>query len=165
MELAEKKELLDASLIRAAEQAGDITGPAIDLYYRRYPAAKAVFERLGVGGKAQLEGQMVENTLYCLMYWFECPGEIEILLSDSVPHHHDTLEISLDWYNGLIEAVADVIVDTIPAENLAEKAVWDELRTELCAIIENCREHFFRTPLQNLPDCADNPAGCYSLLR
>ncbi len=34
---------------------------------------------------------MVEQALYCLMYGFDSPGEIEILLLGSVPHHNDTL--------------------------------------------------------------------------
>lgn len=82
---------------------------------------------------------MIENTLYCLMHWFSSPGEIEILLLGSVPHHHDTLHIPADWYVDLIEATADVIAETIPAENTAELAVWNELRSDLRGVIDHCR--------------------------
>ena len=36
---------------------------------------------------------MVEQRPYCLMTWFECPGEVTGLLMTSVPHHKQTLEV------------------------------------------------------------------------
>ena len=140
MQVEEKQALLHASLERVAEQMGDITGAVMECYYRRFPGARAAFEELWRGNREQLEGEMVERALYCLMYWFESPGEIEILLSGSVLHHNDTLRVSPDWYGGLIDATADVIVETIPAENGAELGVWDELRRDLRAVIEHSRK-------------------------
>lgn len=144
METAEKMELLDASLTRAAEQIGDITPSVMELFYSRYPEAKASFEALAAANNsAQLEGEMVERALFCIMYWFESPGEIEIMLSFSVPHHHDTLSINPAWYSGLIDAVVEIVTATIPPENTAEKAVWDELHAALRDIVEKSRKLFY----------------------
>ena len=109
MNTAEKSALIEEILMRAAEQVGDITAPAMDAYYRRYPEVKAAFEAHGLGKRTQLEGQMIENALHCLMHWFESPGEIEILLIGSVLHHNDTLHVSTDWYGDLIETTAEII--------------------------------------------------------
>ena len=103
-------------------------------FYHHYPEAEAVFETLSRGCRAQLEGQMIENSLYCLMRWFEAPGEIEIMLRDSVPHHHKTLQVPADWYLDLIEVAADVIADTIPAQNAVELEVWKNARCDLRTI-------------------------------
>lgn len=138
MKITEKIELVEQMLTRAAEQLGDITAPAMENYYRRFPEARAAFDGHGYSDRTQLEGLMIENSLYCLMYWFELPGEIEILLTGSVPHHSDTLQVPPKWYGELIEATADVIAATIPAENARELAVWDELRTDLRDLIEQC---------------------------
>lgn len=148
MELAEKMALLDAGLVRVVEQLGDITAPAMERFYHRYPDARASFERLSNGDMAQLEGSMVETALYCLMYWFDRPSEIEILFNQSVPHHHDTLDVMSAWYSGLIDTVVDVIVATIPPENDAEKAIWDELRAGLNAAIARCLSY---SPMQREP--------------
>jgi hypothetical protein len=144
---AEKTARVDDILMRAAEQIGDVTGPSMQAYYRRCPAALAAFEKHSLGNLAQLEGQMIENTLHCMMHWFNSPGEIEILLLGSVPHHNDTLQVPADWYVDLIEATADVIAATIPADNTAELAVWNELRSDLCAVIDDCRRLITR-PIQ-----------------
>jgi hypothetical protein len=137
MRVEEKKALLEASLERAAEQTGDITRPVMERYYLRFPEARVAFETLWPGNRSQLEGEMVERALYCLMYWFESPGEIEILLTGSVLHHNDTLRVPPEWYGGLIDATTDVIVGTIPPQNSAELEVWDELRRELRALVQH----------------------------
>jgi hypothetical protein len=125
-------------LMRAAEQLGDVTQPAMDHFYGRYPEVKAAFDSHCVGNRPQLEGEMIENALYCLMYWFESPGEIEILLGGSVLHHNDTLGVSPEWYHELLDAVAAVIADTIPVENSEELTVWGELRDDLRILINDC---------------------------
>jgi hypothetical protein len=140
MRLEEKKALLHVSLERAAELLGDITQPTMEHYYLRFPAARSAFEELWQGNRSQLEGEMVERALYCLMYWFESPGEIEILLSGSVLHHNDTLRVPPEWYGGLIDATTDVIVGTIPPDHGPELDVWDELRRELHGVIQQCRQ-------------------------
>lgn len=142
----EKRRLLHESLERAAEQVGDITAPTMERYYRRFPEAREAFETLWQGNRAQLEGEMVERALYCLMYWFESPGEIEILLNSSVLHHNDTLHVPPEWYGGLIDATTDVIVDTIPPERRTELQVWEGLRAELLEVIQQCRRFLHAEP-------------------
>lgn len=136
MELSGKIELRDAGLLRAAEQIGDITAPAMELFYSRYPDALESFEIHGLGNRRQLEGMMVENTLFCLMYWFESRLEVEILLANSVPHHEGTLAVYGEWYAGLVDAVVDVVTAATPADESAAHAVWDELRAALRSFIE-----------------------------
>lgn len=136
MDAAEKTALVECTLIRAAEQLGDITESSMANYYRRFPEAKQAFHAHSPLDPGKLEGQMIENSLYCLMYWFESPGEIKILLSNSVPHHSDTLEVPPQWYAELIETTAEVVATTIPPENTLELTVWDELRSDLAKLIK-----------------------------
>lgn len=140
MEETEKLALLDESLIRAAEAIGNITPVVMARYYARYPDAAASFEHHGLGKTEQLEGQMVENALYCLMNCIERPAEIEILLVSSVSHHHFTLDVPLSRYQGLMDATIDVIVEQIPSEALAEQALWTEIRGAMAAIFEKCQD-------------------------
>jgi len=141
-----KLALVEGILMRAAEQLGDVTQPAMDHYYHRYPEVRAAFEHHCVGNRPQLEGEMIENALYCLMYWYESPGEIEILLGGSVPHHNDTLNVPPSWYSELIDSTAAVIADTIPAGNADELAIWQELRDDLRKLIDDCGKYVARTP-------------------
>jgi hypothetical protein len=136
MDLADKMALLDRSLERAAERLGDVTVPAMERYFTRYPDSLAAFELLRPGASARLAGEMVERTLYCVMQWLECPGEIEIMLLGSVPHHARTLEIRSEWFAGFIEAVVETIVATIPDACPDEHAVWRELRQDLLQLVE-----------------------------
>ena len=140
MRVEEKKRLLEESLERVVEQIGDITQPTMERFYLGFPDARDAFERLWQGNRSQLEGEMVERALYCLMYWFDSPGEIEIMLGGSVLHHNDTLHVPPEWYAGLIDATIDVIVATIPPANGAELEVWDELRRELGGLVEHSRQ-------------------------
>lgn len=135
MEIEQKKALLDASLERAAEQVGDITPPVMELFYSRYPQARQRFEELCAGNLAQLEGEMVEQAVYCLMTLLDSPGEVEFILWNSVPHHSDTLHVPPEWYTGLIDATFDIIASTIPADETAELAVCDELRSQMRAFV------------------------------
>lgn len=137
MQAFDKQALIEQILTRVADETGDITQPVMALYYRRLPGARQNFADHARGDLAQLEGEMVERTLYCLMTWFESPGEIEILLSGSVPHHQETLQVPPDYYAELIEATADIIEDHIPANQTAEREAWRELRLELRQIITN----------------------------
>lgn len=140
METAEKQALLEASLERAAEAIGDITKPVTDLFYDRFPDSREAFERLWPNHRTVLEGEMIEQSLYCLMQWFECPGEIEIILAGSVQHHGATLQVPSRWFSGLIDATADVITATIPASSKDELAVWEELRSGLQEIVRQFAE-------------------------
>lgn len=140
MNAREKQAVVDRILARAAEQLGDITGLAMARYYDNCPDAKAAFEAHAFGNLARLEGMMIENSLYCLMYWFDSPGEIEIMLGESVLHHNDTLNVPPAWYRDLIEATAEVIAETIPANNASELATWEELRRDLQGLVDNSRQ-------------------------
>lgn len=136
MNTTDKISTVEQILSRAAEQLGDVTASVMERYYRSHPETRAAFEAHGYSDRSQLEGIMIENSLYCLMYWFESPGEIEILLAGSVPHHSETLQVSPKWYADLLEATAEFIATTIPADNAQELAVWDELRSDLRNLIE-----------------------------
>ncbi|MCK9563407.1 MAG: hypothetical protein M0R02_11900 [Bacteroidales bacterium] len=149
-----KLTLVEGILMRAAEQLGDVTQPAMEHYYRRNPEVRAAFDHHCVGNRPQLEGEMIENALYCLMYWFESPGEIEILLGGSVPHHNDTLDVPPHWYSELIDSTAAVIAATIPAANTEELAVWEELRSDLRKLIDDCSKHIAK------PADTARHAGC-----
>lgn len=139
MEHAEKLALLDRSLARAADAIGDVTPVVMARYYARYPEAAASFDHHGMGRTAALEGEMVENCLYCMMYCLERPIEIEILLDSSVPHHHFTLEVPLVWYQGLLDTTIDVIAETVPVDAVDEQRLWKEIRDRLGAIFTECR--------------------------
>jgi hypothetical protein len=129
---------IEQTLSRAAECIGDITRPVLDRYYGRCPEGRAAFDAHALINCSWLEGQMVENSLHCLLRWFECPGEIEILLLGSVLHHNDTLDIPPHLYRDLIDATAEVIADTIPSENVVEREVWMTLRSELRELVDSC---------------------------
>jgi hypothetical protein len=142
MDVDEKIRLLEVGLARAADLIGDVTAPAMERFYSSYPDARESFKEHGGANARQLEGEMVERTIYCLMDWLERRAEVEILLFQSVPHHIDTLNVRTEWYRGLIDAVIDVIAATIPPENNAELTVWNEIRHELGDMIERSRREF-----------------------
>ena len=133
---AKKLEFLNASLERVAEKLGDITPPVVDRYYARFPEAKEAFEFHSVADRRSLGGEMVERTLYCLMTWLKCPGEIEIMLMGSVPHHSVTLSVPTEHFNGFLMATIDTIEETIPKDNAEELAVLQGLRLDLGELIE-----------------------------
>ena len=139
MDRAEKMALLDRGLTRAAEVVGDITPVVMARYYARFPEAAASFEHYGMGRTAALEAEMVDNSLYCLMYCIERPMEIQILLENSVPHHHFTLTVPIGWYQGLLDTAIDVIAATVPADAADEQGLWEEIRGQLGAIFTECR--------------------------
>lgn len=132
----DKYALVLRSLERAAEALGDITAPVYALYYERCPEALAKFVEHRPHGRERLEGEMVEQALYCLMEWFSSPGEIEIVLITTIPHHIETLGVSCELFAKLITAVHDIVTETIPADAEEERAVWRELHAELITLCE-----------------------------
>lgn len=122
-----KQERLMASLERCAEVRGDIVPYVMERYYRDFPEALALFEALQYGGRARLEAQMVDQTLYCFMTWFVSPGEISILLRGTICRHLDTLGISPAIFAGMLDAARETVVETIPPDNADERAVWAEM--------------------------------------
>ena len=132
----DRKDVVEGILERAAENAGDITAPVMALFYQRFPEAREMFAHHGSHRLYSLEGEMVEQALYCLMYWFQSPWEVEMVLMNSVPHHNDTLKVPPAVYQGLLTATSEVIRDTIPEGHDEEKTAWDELCDNLAGVIE-----------------------------
>lgn len=130
-----KQDLLTASLERAASALGDITPHVMAAYYARHPDTVALFESHQSGGRHALEGEMVEQIIYCLMEWFEAPEKIEIIFISTVPHHIDTLNVTPAQFSDLIGAVCDTVVATIPRHHAGELAVWEELRGALTGLV------------------------------
>ena len=128
MDAKEKMAVVDRILTRAAEEVGDLTPPAMAAYYRRQPQARELFAKHASGNM---------GNLYCLMYWYDSPGEVEILLTGSVPHHSDTLDVPPNLYLELLDATAGVIEETIPADNREERRVWTELCEDLRQVIRD----------------------------
>ena len=130
---------IEARLERAAEALGDLTAPVMAEYYRRYPDARASFAHHAPHGPERLEAEMVGNTLYYVMTWFESPTEARIYFDTSVPHHRVALDVPPDWFRGLIEALIDVIEAGVPALDTAEQQAWDEMRAALVGLVERNR--------------------------
>ncbi len=140
MNQPDKVTCVESILTRAADSLNDVTPLVMALYYQRFPEAQAHFQTHSPCDHARLEGEMVERSLYCLMNWVESPGEVEILLLGSVPHHGDTLRIPPDFYQGLLTATADVIGQTIPPDNRDEREVWEHVCRELGEVIATSRQ-------------------------
>lgn len=131
-----RQALLDACLERAAEILGDLTPHALARLRDRYPDLHARFEAFWPGQGAQLEGQMVEQALYCLMEWPSAPEATRILLVNTAPHHVDTLKIEPGLFVGLIDAVRETVDETIPHAASAERAAWRQVCAEVCDVLE-----------------------------
>ncbi|MFC3173394.1 hypothetical protein ACFOD9_03925 [Novosphingobium bradum] len=136
LSLAEREALMEAALERAAEVIGDLTGPVMERFYARFPEGREAFDRLGLGAVGALEGQMVEQSLFCLMRWLAEPTMIAIMLVSSLPHHQATLGVPVAWVSGMVEEAADLIIETIPADRAGERAVWQAIRAEVVKAID-----------------------------
>ncbi|MBV9994240.1 MAG: hypothetical protein JO127_03405 [Caulobacteraceae bacterium] len=138
--------LLDASLGRAAEALGDITQPVMERFYRAFPEAERAFEQRGLPRRASLEAEMVERALYFVMNWRDRPNQLRIELRDSVPHHEETLAVTLPWFRGLVDSLIEVIAETVPREETAELALLSQIRAELEETIEDSKSEFVDPP-------------------
>lgn len=130
---------IEARLERAADALGDLTAPVMAEYYRRFPAARASFAHHSPHGPERLEAEMVGNTLYYVMTWFESPIEARIYFDTSVPHHRVALDVPPDWFRGLIDVLIDVVETAVPAIDSAEQQAWDEMRAALVGLVERNR--------------------------
>lgn len=124
---AGKQATFEKSLMRCAEALGDITPHVARAFYEAYPEGRERFEYHYPDASKPMEGEMVEQTLYCLMNWFSSPREIEIVVLSTFPHHVETLGIGAEQFTGFIEAVCRVIASTIPADAADELAVIEDL--------------------------------------
>jgi hypothetical protein len=141
MDSKSKADLVNLVLERAADKLGDITPLVLERFYARFPDARQAFATLWPGQQSVLEGEMIDRSIYCLMQWFESPGEIEIMLMGSVPHHAGTLQVEPAWYGGLLQETLDAVAETIPARCVDEKLVWDELHNELLGLVSESAQH------------------------
>ena len=140
----EKQAVIEQGLEHAAETLGDIVPLVMARVYARTPAARDMFDHYGLGARARLEAEMVDNSLYCVMTWFVRPEEIKGLLYTSVPHHNDALEVPADWYSDMLRDVINIVVETLPSEAANEQAIWREVESGLIAAIEATRPYFHR---------------------
>lgn len=131
MDMPAPRDLLERTLERAAHDIGDLTAPVMSLFHRRFPEARAAFERLWADRADALEADMVGNALYCLMTWLESRTEIEIMLESSVPHHARTLRVPREWYAGLMDCTIEVIRGSVPPEAGDEHALLNGLAGDL----------------------------------
>ena len=139
--MSEKTEqaAIEARLERAAEQLGDLTAPVMAEYYRRFPEARASFAHHAPHGPERLEAEMVGNTLYYVMSWFQSPVEARIYFDTSVPHHRVALDVPPDWFRGMIDTLIDVVEGAVPAVDAAEQQAWTEMREALVGLVERNR--------------------------
>lgn len=133
-----------ASFERLAELRGDITREVIELYYARFPDARASFERHGCGNCAELEGRMVASTVYLLFEWVEQKSTARIEQGTTIPHHNDSLEVGPRWYLGLIDAVLVILFETIPPDCADERRLWLRVRSEIAGYLDQLRSEFWR---------------------
>lgn len=131
---------IEARLERVAEAVGDPTERVIAAFYARFPDARASFAHHAPHNPAQLEAEMVGNTLYYVMTLFESPMEARIYFDSSVPHHRVALDVPPAWYRGLIEAFIDVIETAAPPTGSAEEDAWRDLRRGLVDLVERNRD-------------------------
>lgn len=134
-----RAQLIELGLGRAAETLDDVTRPVMAAFYARYPDARASFLHHSPHNPGSLEAEMVGNTLYYVMGWFENPIEARIAFDSSVPHHRVALGVSPDWYRGFIEAFLDVVEPAAQPQG-DERAAWTALREGLVALVERNRD-------------------------
>lgn len=135
---AQRLAVIEAGLERAADALGDVTAPVMAEFYRRFPDAMGSFAHHMPANPACLEAEMVGNTLYYVMTWFEKPSEARIAFDSSVPHHRVALAVPPDWYRGFIEAFLDV-VEPAAVRDDHDRAVWQSLREGLVGLVERNR--------------------------
>lgn len=131
--------LIEARLERYAAAHGDPAEAVLARFYARYPDARASFARHAPGNPGKLEVEMVGNTLYYVMTWFDSPVEARIYFDTSVPQHRVALDVPPDWYRAFIEVTLDEIEDTIPALDSGEGEAWAQVREALVGLVERNR--------------------------
>jgi hypothetical protein len=128
--------LMEIGIVRAADRLGDITPHVMSLLNERHIEAPTRFaEFREQGHKSAIEGEMVEQTLHCVMQWLEDPMEVESILWGTVPHHVETLKLPPSLFGGLFEAVIDTITAEIPDDAFQELELWSRLREQLLGLV------------------------------
>ena len=80
---------------------------------------------------------MVEETLLCVMNWYENPAQAQLVLQDTIPHHVDTFDIPLDQFYSVFEGLFDVVAQNIPQDESAQIDAWQTLMDEMRAYIHS----------------------------
>ena len=70
-------------------------------------------------------------------------------LLGSVPHHAETLNVSVAHYSKLIDAVALVVRRTIPVENTIEIQSWDDVTQNLHQVVRLASEEIHSSKLDS----------------
>ncbi|MBA57095.1 MAG: hypothetical protein CMK89_21825 [Pseudomonadales bacterium] len=143
MNNVEKLKVVETILERAATNIGDITNTVMEEFYRTEPELQSLFTQHRPVNTIQLEAGMVEQALHCFMRWFESPGEVEMTLLGSVPHHVETLNVGVKHYRKLLLAMSSVILQSIPLDNACERNVWDEITDNLLGVVELADRNVF----------------------
>lgn len=129
-------ELIDSILERVGDTLGDITAQVMARYYAAMPQAIERFEFHQPVRREKLEGEMVEQALYCLMRWHSDRSEIEIILSTTVPHHLFALDIPLALFTGMMDAVCETVAVTIPESETDELRCWQDMQRDIRLLME-----------------------------
>lgn len=135
----DERELLESILQRAADELGDITTRVMALHYSRQPRAQAVFSEQASGELSQLEANMVDQALYCLMTWLDRPAEVEVMYMDAVSHHQ-YLGIPLSVFIDLQTAVVEVVAGVIRESETEARRLMQRVAAGLVGAIENAAE-------------------------
>ncbi|MFA5493893.1 MAG: globin [Porticoccaceae bacterium] len=121
------RDLIEASFEHAAETLGDITPFAYQHFFARYPQAEELFLCKGAQFKNDLQNQMVRDAIYAFLEYLDTPDEVDIVFKYTIPQHLD-LNIPMLYFNGLLEAVAEVVCGATPeAGKAATEASWKVL--------------------------------------
>lgn len=131
--------LIEARLERYAAVHGDPSAAVLDRFFALYPDARASFAHHSPGNPEKLETEMVGNTLYYVMTWFDSPVEARIYFDTSVPQHRVALNVPPDWYRAFIEATLDEIENAVPPIDADEAAAWIDVREALVGLVERNR--------------------------
>ena len=143
MNNGEKLKVVETILERAATKIGDITNTVMEEFYRTESELQSLFTQHRPVNTIQLEAGMVEQALYCYMRWFESPGEVEMTLLGSVPHHAETLNVTVEHYRKLLLAMSAVVNQSIPLDNVSERKIWQEITDNLLGIVELADRNVF----------------------
>lgn len=129
-------DLILNSFESAAESLGDITPHVYRRFFLQYPEAESLFNIKGAQFQDELKVQMVRDAIYAYLEYLETPEEVEIVFKYTIPQHVD-LDIPIRYFIALLEAVADVVCDSVDDQTQADtKASWSELLQEFRQMID-----------------------------
>ena len=132
-----KAALIDEIFSLAAEELGDITTPVITRAYQLCPEGHKAFQTHALTNNLfDLEANMVEQTLYCILDWTRNREASKVAVFSTLPHHIETLEVSLEMFLSPFEALFDVIERVILPSDTLQQTAWQTLRTDFFCFCE-----------------------------